>query len=93
MAEFNRGDKVTWIAEMQCVPHPDGKTDRKGEPLPVFRDKQMTGTIVNSCYDGDDDFVAKLHRCRTIFPLHKLVISVRASSPLEKHGTEARRLI
>jgi hypothetical protein len=51
MAEFNRGDKVTWIAEMQCVPHPDGKTDRKGEPLPVFRDKQMTGTIVNSCYD------------------------------------------
>jgi len=51
MAEFNTGDKVTWIAEMQCVPHPEGKTDRKGEVLPVFRDKQMTGTIVNSCYD------------------------------------------
>ncbi len=52
MADFNTGDKVTWTAEMVCVPHPEGKTDRNGEVLPVFRDKQMTGTIINSCYDN-----------------------------------------
>ena len=37
MAEFNTGDKVKWVAEMVCVPHPEGKTDRKGEVLPVFQ--------------------------------------------------------
>jgi hypothetical protein len=52
MADLQKGDKVTWVAEMQCVPHPEGKTDRKGEVLPVFRDKDMTGTIVNSHYDN-----------------------------------------
>ena len=30
MADFNTGDKVTWTAEMVCVPHPEGKTDRNG---------------------------------------------------------------
>ena len=52
MTDFNTGDKVTWIAEMVCVPHPEGKTDRKGVILPVFRNKKMTGVIVNSCYDN-----------------------------------------
>jgi hypothetical protein len=51
MADFKTGDKVAWVAEMVCVPHPEGKTDRNGEVLPVFRDKKMTGTVVNSCYD------------------------------------------
>tara|TARA_R110001592_G_scaffold154875_2_gene384178 strand:- start:142 stop:393 length:252 start_codon:yes stop_codon:yes gene_type:complete len=51
MADFKTGDKVTWVAEMVCVPHPEGKTCRKGIVLPVFRDKKMTGTVVNSCYD------------------------------------------
>lgn len=27
------------------VPHPEGKTDREGNVLPVLRDKEMTGTI------------------------------------------------
>tara|TARA_R100001377_G_scaffold28132_1_gene15178 strand:- start:250 stop:504 length:255 start_codon:yes stop_codon:yes gene_type:complete len=52
MTDFNTGDKVTWVAEMVCVPHPEGKTDRNGVVLPVFRDKTMTGTIIHSCYDN-----------------------------------------
>jgi|TARA_R110001592_G_scaffold64748_2_gene198862 hypothetical protein len=51
MTDFNSGDKVKWIQEMTCVPHPEGKTDRNGEVLPVFRDKERTGVIVHSCYD------------------------------------------
>jgi hypothetical protein len=50
--EFKTGDKVKWIEPMSCVPHPEGKTDRNGNILPVFRDKEMTGVIVNSCYDN-----------------------------------------
>ena len=52
MANFKSGEKVKWIEEMVCVPHPEGKTDRKGNVLPVFRDKEVTGTIVNSCWDN-----------------------------------------
>ena len=52
MAKFENGEKVTWVEEMVCVPHPDGKTDRNGNILPVFRDKTVTGTIVNSLYDN-----------------------------------------
>jgi hypothetical protein len=52
MANFENGDKVKWIEEMTCVPHPDGKTDRNGNILPVFRDKERTGVIINSCYDN-----------------------------------------
>ena len=51
MADIKNGDRVKWIKPMVCVPHPEGKTDRNGEVLPVFRDKAMTGTIVNSCWD------------------------------------------
>ena len=40
MAKFENGEKVKWIQEMTCVPHPKGKTDRKGNVLPVFRDKE-----------------------------------------------------
>jgi hypothetical protein len=50
--EFKTGDKVKWIEPMSCVPHPEGKTDRNGNILPVFRDKEMTGTIISSCYDN-----------------------------------------
>jgi len=52
MTKFENGEKVSWVEEMVCVPHPDGKTDRKGNVLPVFRDKKVTGTIVNSLYDN-----------------------------------------
>ena len=51
MANFENGEKVSWVEEMVCVPHPDGKTDRKGNVLPVFRDKTTTGTVINSLYD------------------------------------------
>ena len=47
MAEFKNGDKVKWIVPMSCVPHPEGKTDRKGEVLPVFRDKEFIGEIIS----------------------------------------------
>jgi hypothetical protein len=32
---------------MMCVPHPEGKTDRKGEVLPVFRNTERTGVVIN----------------------------------------------
>ena len=38
MVKFETGEKVKWTQEMTCVPHPEGKTDRKGNVLPVFRD-------------------------------------------------------
>ena len=47
MAKFSKGDKVTWVQPMTIVPHPEGKTDRNGEVLPVFRDKTFTGTIIS----------------------------------------------
>ena len=37
---------------MTCVPHPEGKKDRNGKVLPVFRDKEFTGIIINACYDN-----------------------------------------
>ena len=49
MAEFKRGDKVKWIRPMTAVPHPEGKTCRKGEVLPVFRDKEYIGEIISLC--------------------------------------------
>ena len=52
MSNFKTGDKVKWISKMTIVPHPEGKTDRKGEVLPVFRDKEMTGRIISSCSEN-----------------------------------------
>ena len=46
--KFKEGDKVKWIEPMTLVPHPEGKTDRKGEVLPVFRDKEFNGRIISS---------------------------------------------
>lgn len=40
------GDKVSWIRPMTCVPHPEGKTDRNGVVLPVFRDKLEKGRVI-----------------------------------------------
>jgi len=50
--EFKVGDKVSWIKPMACVPHPEGKTDRKGVVLPVFRDKLEKGRIIGVVYNG-----------------------------------------
>ena len=44
--KFKEGDKVKWIEPMTIVPHPEGKTDRNGEVLPVFRDKEFNGRII-----------------------------------------------
>jgi hypothetical protein len=46
MADLKVGSQVAWIKKMACVPHPEGKTDRDGNVLPVFRDTKMTGTII-----------------------------------------------
>ena len=48
MENLVTGDKVKWIEPMMCVPHPEGKTDRKGVVLSVFRDTERTGIIVNN---------------------------------------------
>jgi len=45
MSKFSKGDRVRWTQKMTPVPHPEGKTDRHGEVLPVLRDRQMTGTV------------------------------------------------
>ena len=50
--EFNVGDKVSWIKPMAAVPHPEGKTDRKGVVLPVFRDKLEKGRIIGTNHEG-----------------------------------------
>jgi len=47
MVNLETGDKVSWIEPMMAVPHPEGKTDRKGVVLPVFRDTKRTGIIVS----------------------------------------------
>jgi hypothetical protein len=47
MTDLNNGDKVKWITKMMAVPHPEGKTDRAGVVLPVFRDTERTGTIIS----------------------------------------------
>jgi len=52
MANFKTGDKVKWVKKMAIVPHPEGKTDRNGEVLPVFRDKEMTGRIITKTAYG-----------------------------------------
>ena len=48
MANIKTGDKVKWITPMMAVPHPEGKTDRKGVVLPVFRDTERTGVVVGT---------------------------------------------
>ena len=50
--KFKEGDKVKWIEPMTLVPHPEGKKDRKGEVLPVFRDKEFQGRIISTSSDG-----------------------------------------
>jgi len=47
--KFEDGEKVKWIAKMVPVPHPEGKTDRDGNILPVLRDTQRTGTVKAIC--------------------------------------------
>jgi translation initiation factor IF-1 len=47
MANFKVGDQVSWIKKMACVPHPEGKTDRDGNILPVFRDTVIKGRIIS----------------------------------------------
>jgi len=47
MENLVTGDKVKWIEPMMCVPHPEGKTDRKGVVLPVFRNTERTGVVVS----------------------------------------------
>lgn len=46
MENLVTGDKVKWIEPMMCVPHPEGKTDRNGEVLPVFRNTERTGIVM-----------------------------------------------
>ena len=48
MENLAKGDKVKWIEPMMCVPHPEGKTDRKGVVLPVFRDTERTGIVISN---------------------------------------------
>lgn len=52
MANFKIGDQVKWVKKMAIVPHPEGKTDREGNILPVFRDIVMSGRIVE--WGGED---------------------------------------
>ena len=47
MTKLKIGDKVKWIKEMAIVPHPEGKTDRRGNVLSVLRDLEITGTLVD----------------------------------------------
>jgi hypothetical protein len=46
MANFKVGDQVSWIKKMAIVPHPEGKTDKQGNILPVFRDTRISGRII-----------------------------------------------
>lgn len=50
MKDLKIGDRVEWIEPMHCVPHPEGRTDRNGVILPVFRDSLMTGVIVRAAF-------------------------------------------
>jgi hypothetical protein len=45
---FKIGDKVKWIQRDTIIPHPQGKTDREGNVLPVFGDKEMEGRIIGT---------------------------------------------
>ena len=51
MVSIKEGDKVKWIKKMAIVPHPEGKTCREGKVLPVFRDKECTGTVMQNSGD------------------------------------------
>ena len=57
MANLNEGDKVKWITKMMAVPHPEGKTDRHGVVLPVFRDTERTGTMIRVGNSGSKSSV------------------------------------
>ncbi len=46
MKKLADGAKVTWVAKMHPVPHPEGKTDRDGNILPVLRDKVCFGEVI-----------------------------------------------
>ena len=48
MEDIKAGDKVKWIQPMCIVPHPEGKTDRLGAVLSVFRDKERTGVVMGT---------------------------------------------
>ena len=37
---------------MTCVPHPEGRTDRDGKVLPVFRDKLEKGRVIGTNASG-----------------------------------------
>ena len=39
------GTRVSWMQENQMIPHPEGKTCRKGETLSVMRTIRLYGTI------------------------------------------------
>ena len=52
MANFKIGDQVSWVKKMAIVPHPEGKTDREGNVLPVFRDAVIKGRIIDSGGSG-----------------------------------------
>jgi len=53
MVDIKKGDKVKWITKMMAVPHPEGKTDRKGVVLPVFRNTERVGTVMSSNGSGN----------------------------------------
>ncbi len=52
MANLERGSRVKWIKKMAAVPHPEGKTDRHGEVLPVFRDTEYVGTVISTSHNN-----------------------------------------
>jgi|TARA_R100001377_G_C3096170_1_gene77573 hypothetical protein len=56
MADIKVGDKVKWITPMMAVPHPEGKTDRKGVVLPVFRDTERIGTVISTHGGGRNGY-------------------------------------
>jgi hypothetical protein len=47
MESFENGSKVTWIKEMETVPHPEGKIGLDGNVLSVFRDTALFGRIID----------------------------------------------
>lgn len=47
MANFQEGNKVTWIKKMTAVPHPEGKIGLDGRVLSVFRDTLINGRVIS----------------------------------------------
>ena len=45
---FKIGQTISWMQPNQMVPHPEGKTDRNGDVLPVMRTKELTGVSYSS---------------------------------------------